>query len=60
MTLVSTPDNPIPDGAIAGKIKTPDGIELRFARWDSLEAQSAEPSAFSRAAPSSSKNISRR
>jgi lysophospholipase len=37
MTLVSTPDNPIPDGAIAGKINTPDGIELRFARWDSLE-----------------------
>ncbi len=36
MTLVSTPDNAIPAGAIAGKIKTPDGIELRFARWDSI------------------------
>ncbi len=35
MTLVSSPGNPVPDGAIAGKIKTPDGIELRFARWDS-------------------------
>jgi lysophospholipase len=35
MTLIPTPGNPIPDGAIAGKIGTPDGIELRFARWDS-------------------------
>jgi lysophospholipase len=37
MTLVSTSGNLIPDGAIAGKFKTPDGIDLRFARWDSLE-----------------------
>jgi lysophospholipase len=36
MNLVSTPGNPIPDGAIAGRIGTPDGVELRFARWDSL------------------------
>lgn len=35
MKLVSIPGNPVPDGAIAGAIKTPDGIELRFARWDS-------------------------
>ena len=36
MTLISTSGNPIPDGAIAGKIKTSDGVELRFARWASL------------------------
>ena len=35
MILIATPGNPIPDGAIAGKIKTADAIELRFARWDS-------------------------
>ena len=35
MTLIFTPGNPVPDGAIAGKIRTPDGVELRFARWDS-------------------------
>lgn len=35
MTLVSTPDNPIPAGAIAGTIRTSDGIDLRFARWAS-------------------------
>jgi lysophospholipase len=33
MTLVSTPANPVPDGAISGTIRTPDGAELRFARW---------------------------
>src|SRR5262245_43712572 len=36
MTLVATPDNPIPEDSNAGTIKTPDGIELRFARWPSL------------------------
>jgi lysophospholipase len=35
MILISTPGNPVPDGAIAGKVRTPDGVELRFARWDS-------------------------
>src|SRR5215510_9253728 len=35
MTLISTPGNPVPDRAIAGKVRTPDGVELRFARWDS-------------------------
>lgn len=35
MMFASIPGNPIPDGAIAGTVKTPDGIELRFARWDS-------------------------
>jgi len=33
MTLVSIPANPVPDGAVTGTIKTPDGAELRFARW---------------------------
>ena len=31
--LFATPGNPVPDGAVAGKVRTPDGIELRFARW---------------------------
>jgi lysophospholipase len=35
MTLVSTPGNPCPDGAVTGTIETPDGVALRFARWDS-------------------------
>jgi lysophospholipase len=35
MKLLSIAGNPVPDGAIAGKLKTPDGVELRFARWDS-------------------------
>src|SRR5581483_5466696 len=33
MNLVSIPANPVPDGAIAGAIKTRDGVTLRFARW---------------------------
>ncbi|SFL81670.1 lysophospholipase [Bradyrhizobium sp. NFR13] len=33
MTLVSIPANPVPEGAVSGTIKTPDGVELRFARW---------------------------
>jgi lysophospholipase len=33
MTLVSIPANPVPEGAVSGLIKTPDGAELRFARW---------------------------
>ena len=33
MTLVSIPANPVPEGAVAGTIKTPDGVNLRFARW---------------------------
>jgi lysophospholipase len=35
MQLVSTPGNPCPDGAVTGQIRTPDGVALRFARWDS-------------------------
>lgn len=37
--LISTPGNPVPDGAIAGKLRTSDGIKLRFARWDSTSAK---------------------
>src|ERR1700704_2023358 len=33
MTLVSIPANPVPEDVFAGTIKTPDGAELRFARW---------------------------
>src|SRR5262249_61545158 len=33
MTLVSIPANPVPEGAFAGTIKTPDGVELRYARF---------------------------
>jgi lysophospholipase len=33
MALVSIPSNPIPEGAIDGRIKAADGAELRFARW---------------------------
>jgi lysophospholipase len=33
MTLVSIPANPVPEDAVSGVLKTPDGINLRFARW---------------------------
>ncbi len=33
MKLVSIPANPVPDNVVAGSIKTPDGVNLRFARW---------------------------
>ena len=33
MKLVSIPANPAPDNAVAGSIKTPDGVTLRFARF---------------------------
>jgi lysophospholipase len=33
MKLVSIPANPVPDNAVAGSIKTPDGVNLRYARW---------------------------
>jgi lysophospholipase len=35
MKLVSIPDNMSPDDVVTGKIRTPDGVELRFARWGS-------------------------
>jgi lysophospholipase len=34
MTLVSIPANPVPDGAVLGFLKTPDGRILRFVRWE--------------------------
>jgi lysophospholipase len=36
MTLLSIPANPVPEGAFAGTIGTPDGATLRFARWAAL------------------------
>jgi lysophospholipase len=39
MALVSIPSNPIPEGAVDGRIKASDGVELRFARWPAI----AEP-----------------
>ncbi|RTL51856.1 MAG: alpha/beta hydrolase [Bradyrhizobiaceae bacterium] len=33
MTLISIPANPVPDNVVSGTVKTPDGAELRFARW---------------------------
>ncbi len=33
MTLVSIPANPVPENVVSGTIRTPDGAELRFARW---------------------------
>lgn len=33
MQLISIPANPVPEDAITGMLKTPDGVALRFARW---------------------------
>jgi lysophospholipase len=33
MDLISIPSNPVPPGAIVGKVRTRDGRTLRFARW---------------------------
>ena len=33
MKLVSIPANPVPDDVVTGAIATPDGVNLRFARW---------------------------
>ncbi len=33
MKLISIPANPAPDNYVAGTIKTPDGVNLRYARW---------------------------
>ena len=59
MQLVSIPANPVPDDVVTGTIKTPDGVTLRFARWAPPPGRKGTGSACSRAAPSSSKNISR-
>ena len=34
MSLVALSINPIPSGAVVGQLRTPDGLSLRFARWD--------------------------
>lgn len=33
MLLKNPSYNPMPEGAVSGMIKTPDGLDLRFARW---------------------------
>src|SRR5438874_10416489 len=33
MTLISIPANPIPEDVVTRMVTTPDGVELRFARW---------------------------
>jgi lysophospholipase len=33
MHLVATSANPVPEGAVVGELKAPDGVALRFARW---------------------------
>jgi lysophospholipase len=33
MQLVSIPANPVPEGGAVGMLRTPDGVELRCARW---------------------------
>jgi lysophospholipase len=33
MKLVSIPANPVPENYVTGTLKTPDGVALRFARW---------------------------
>lgn len=38
MDLVELPQRPIPEGARAGMVTTPDGVPLRYARWDATEA----------------------
>src|ERR1700741_4259123 len=34
MTLISIPANPVPEDVVSGMLKTPDGVSVRFARWD--------------------------
>ena len=34
MTLISIPANPVPEGAVSGMLKTPDGTSIRFARFE--------------------------
>ncbi len=33
MNLVSIPANPVPENYVSGMLKTPGGVELRYARW---------------------------
>src|SRR5512139_188552 len=34
MKFVSIPANPVPESGLAGVVKTPDGVSLRFGRWE--------------------------
>jgi lysophospholipase len=34
MKFISIPANPVPDHGMAGVIRTPDGVTLRFGRWE--------------------------
>src|SRR5579863_8452173 len=34
MRLTSIPANPVPDNVVTGMLKTPDGVMLRFARFE--------------------------
>lgn len=34
MKLVALAKNPVPGGAVLGELKTPDGVRLRFVRWE--------------------------
>jgi lysophospholipase len=36
MDLVAIPENPVPDGAVAGELTAHDGVKLRFARWPAV------------------------
>jgi lysophospholipase len=36
MRLYEVPGNPIPQGAVCGRVETDDGIGLRYARWPAL------------------------
>src|SRR2546430_14985779 len=48
MTLVSIPANPVPEDVVSGTIKTPDGAELRFARWAPPAGRKGTVCVFSR------------
>src|SRR5271170_1030130 len=32
--LISIPANPVPEGVTVGTLKTPDGVSIRYARWE--------------------------
>lgn len=38
MELLSTPDNPVPPGAIVSPVQTEDGVTLRVARWPARDS----------------------
>jgi len=40
MLLYETENNPIPEGARAGNVDTPDGVTLRYARWQAVKRPS--------------------